>query len=166
MKTKLMQFLIIIVFSTLAVGGNLAFDTKYSIKDIRAHLFHQSTGEINPANLLDGKSHVLWNTPIGEGEALSPSGAVLVVIEIMGPSFSRELDAKLVVKAITGNKTLLDKSLILGDWFCSGNKISLPFLIYGTGCGDLEITARLDGLPDEAMGEGTLTKTIPFRCGE
>jgi hypothetical protein len=42
----------------------------------------------------------------------------------------------------------------------------LPFLVYRTGCGSLEITATLKGVPPAKLKMATLKKSVPFECGE
>ena len=159
-------FAILLLFVVTSVGNNAPYSTKFSIFAIRAHLYYQSTGAINPTNLLDGRAHALWNTPIGGGEARLPSQAVWMLVDIIGPSFSENLGLKLFVNVTNDGRTLLDQTLTLDDWFCECNRLVVPFLIYGTGCGNLEITARLEGLPAEKADIAALKKTIQFACGE
>ena len=166
MKMKAIFFVVILIIMVTMVNSNVENGTKFSIVDLRAFLYFHSTGAVSSINLADGKDHALWNTPIGEGEAGQPSQAVWMLIDIVGPSFSEDSGAILHVTAINGGKTLLDQTQILYDWYCRSNKNIIPFLVYGTGCGDLEISARLDGLPDEKVDNSVLKRTIHFKCGE
>ena len=156
--------LIVLIGATVASGA-WTEDEKYSVAAIHAHLYYQSTGEINPEDLLDGKAHALWNTIIGGGEARKPSCAILVLVDLTGPTFVN-IGGKLAMKATEGEKTLLDQTLSLGIWFNEGQKLVLPFLVYGTGCGKLEITATLQGLPASKVKTAALKKLVPFECGE
>lgn len=137
----------------------------YSIIAMRAHLYYQSSGEISKYDLLDGKHHELWNTRIGEGEAREPSGALWLLVEISEPS--EEIPGgHLALEVTEGEKCLLSQSLRLDKWVYDGNRLFLPFIIYGTGCETIVISARLLGIPAEKMGNSSLIKTIEFKCGE
>jgi len=138
---------------------------KYSVAAIHAHFYYQATGKINPRDLLDGRSHALWNTIIGEGEAREPSAAIMVLVEITGPRFTRS-EGKLRLTAADSKKTLLDQTLELYPWFSTSGKVILPFFVYDTGCEKVKITATLEGIPSSSVDIGTLTRTIPFECGE
>ena len=39
---------------------------------------------------------------------------------------------KLQLKVVANKKTVLDKELVLEDFYGSGKRISVPFLVYGT----------------------------------
>jgi hypothetical protein len=154
-----------VLFCAAVPNGIISEGGKYSVTAIHAHLYYQSTGEINPTDLLDGKGHSLWNTIIGEGEARKPSAAILVLVDLSGPTFWRR-DGTVRLAATDGQKTLLDQTLLLGIWGNEGGKVVLPFLVCGTGCRKLEITATLEGFPDALVETATLKKIVPFKCGE
>ena len=160
MLTSLMVLLGTIVANDVQPGSG-----KYSVAAIHAHLYYQSTGEINSTDLLDGEVHALWNTIIGEGEARKPSAAILVLVDLTGPTFLK-CDGRLRLTATDGEKTLLDQTLLLGIWFNTGGKVVLPFLVCGTGCNELEITATLEDLPATMVETPVLKKVVPFECGE
>ena len=132
---------------------------------MHARLYYQSTGEISPADLLDGKQHALWNTIIGEGEARRPSAAIFVFVDLVGP-WNHHWQGKLRLTAEDGEHTLLNQTIELDFWVQDAGKLVLPFLICGTGCKELELTATLEGLSTDQVDISTLTKTIPFECGE
>jgi hypothetical protein len=156
--------LIVILGTIVGNDARPAFG-KFSIVAIHAHLYYQSTGEINPTDLLDGEDHSLWNTIIGEGEARKPSAAILVLVDLVAPSFLKS-NGRLRLTATDGEKTLLDQALLIDIWIHEGGKVVLPFLVYDTGCRELEITATLEEMPATMIETGTLTKIIPFECGE
>ncbi|HVP91099.1 MAG TPA: hypothetical protein VMS75_07785 [Terriglobales bacterium] len=164
-KTIVKQIGLIILLCAFTTAGTAADTEKFAVAAIHAHLYHESTGEINSTDLLDGKDHALWNTIIGEGEARKPSSTILVLVDLVGPSFLNAHGA-LLLKVSDGEKTLLEKTLSLCDWFNTGNKLVLPFLVYGTGCKKLEITATLQGLPNAQVKTPTLKKLVLFECGE
>jgi hypothetical protein len=59
-------------------------------------------------------------------------------------------------KPTEGKKNLLRQTLMLRTYFSEGN----DFLVYGA------ITAMLRNIPAVALGNATLMKSLPFRCGE
>jgi len=156
--------LLLLLFASLE-RFTWADNSKYSITAIHAHLYHESTGEINKTDLLDGKVHMLRNSVIGEGEGGKPSNAVWILVELVGPTFA-DIKGELSLTAIAGDKILLDQTLKLHKWFNEGGRLVLPFLVYGTGSNILEITATLKGLPAEKVLRTTLKKSIPFEIGE
>jgi hypothetical protein len=156
---------IMLLLGTIAPGSSNQEGGKYSVSAIHAHLYYHATGKINPTDLLDGKIHALWNTIIGEGEAREPSAAIMVLVDLTGRWFA-EREGRLRLTATDRNKTLLDQTLELGLWFNERGKVTLPFFVCGTGCEEVTIIATLEGLPSSKVDTGTLTKIIPFECGE
>ena len=162
---KLLPVFTVLIFSIMASSQDDVF-VKYSIVAIHAHLYYQSSGEISKYDLLDGKHHELWNTIIGEGEAKEPSGALWLLVEITGPGDYGKKGGCLTLEVTGDEKKLLSQTLRIDDWVYNGEKFSLPFIVYGTGCETIEIQARLEGIPKEKLGNSSLSKTIEFRCGE
>ena len=133
----------------------------YKITAMKAMLFYNGTGPFSRDIL--NPPMTLWNTIIGEGEAGAPSEATLVLVEVSGKSsedvkspprkveFTATLDGKVMVKRAT------DIGL-----FSDGGKFYAPFWLYDTGCGKVKITARILGQTQPS----SMTKTIPFECGE
>jgi hypothetical protein len=159
-RLALLQFLL----SSVLVSDAWNQEDKYSLAAIRVYLYYHSTGEIDSRDLLDGKVYNLWNTIIGAGVAQKPSRAVLLLVDLVGPTFAK-IDGELVIKAIAGETTLLESTLSLRDWY-EDEKLVLPFLIYGTGCEKLEISAKLQGFPCAMIRNGMLKKFVPFECGD
>ncbi len=157
--------MLIMFLSAVVMSDAWNQEDKYSIAAIHVYLYYQSTGEIDTTDLLDGKRYNLWNTIIGAGVARKPSCAVWVLVDLSGPTFAK-IGGELVVTATAGETTLLEKTLLLGDWFNEGKRLVLPFLIHGTGCEKLEISATLQGFPGAEVKVGTLKKSVPFGCGE
>jgi len=157
--------MLVIFFISVLVSDARNQEHTYSVAAIHVHLYYQSTGEIDPRDLLDGKEYNLWNTIAGVGVARKPSCAVLVLVDLVGPTFAK-IDGELAMKATAGESILLERTLQLGDWYNAGERLLLPFLIYGTGCDKLEISATLRGFPSSMVKVGTLRKSVPFECGE
>lgn len=160
----IMAWLLIFMISVL-VSDAWNQEDSYSVAAIHVHLYYQSTGEIDSRDLLDGKLYNLWNIIAGMGVARMPSCAVLAVVDLEGPSFEK-IDGELTMKATVGDRTLLERTLQLRDWYSAGRRLSLPFLIYGTGCEELEICATLQGLPSAMVKVGMLKRSVPFACGD
>jgi len=164
---KLIGFMgFMLLFGMIAPGDPNQEGGNYSVAGIHAHLYYHATGKTNPSDLLDGRSHDLWNTIIGAGEAREPSAAIMVLVDLTGRWIAVR-EGRLRLTVTDRNKTLLDQTLELGLWFNERSQVvTLPFFICGTGCEEIEITAKLEGLPASKVETGTLTKTIPFECGE
>jgi hypothetical protein len=179
MKIPIGLLVFMLLLGMIASGGSNQEGGKYSLFAVHAHLYYHATGKISPTDLLDGRSHELWNTIIGEGEAVEPSAAIMVLVDITGPGFHR-CEGRLRLTATAGGedidtlsglkahdkKTLLDQTLELSLWLNEGCKVTLPFLVCGTGCDEVKITAALEDLPASKVEMGILTKKIPFRCGD
>jgi hypothetical protein len=138
---------------------------KYAITDLSAHLYHESSGAFDHANIASERSPHLWNTIIGEGDAGSPSNAMLVLVKVRGRWVSDANPPKLRLIAQDKDGTeLLNKAVDLKAFFSEGSTITVPFIAYGTGCSEIRLTATLIG------GRGTslskLSKKVPFECGE
>ena len=163
---RLIGFLgIMLLLGMIALSAPNQEGGKYSVAAIHAHLYYHATGKTNPTDLLDGRSHALWNTIIGEGEAREPSAAIMVLVDLTGRWFA-EREGRLRLTVTDRKKTLLDQTLELDLWFTERGKVTLPFFVCGTGCEHIEITATLEDLPASQVDTRTVTKTIPFECGE
>jgi hypothetical protein len=156
--------MLMVFFISVSVSDARNREDMYSVAAIHVHLYYQSTGEIDTRDLLDGKEHNLWNTIAGVGVARKPSCSVLVLVDLVGPTFAK-IDGELAMKATAGETTLLERTLQLGDWYAD-ERLVLPFLIYGTGCEKLEISATLQDFPGAKIKVGTLKKSVPFECGD
>lgn len=133
----------------------------FAIEGVHAFLYFHGTGTFGDKDLTAG--HVaLWNTIIGEGDAGAPSTAMLVKVEIGGPSFANQ-DGKVVVVAKAGRKVLAKATFALSDYFDEhARSITLPLLVTGVGCDEVVVSASLSGKGKR----GTATATVPFACGE
>lgn len=133
----------------------------FQVKGIHAFLYFHRTGTFGDRDLTDGKT-ALWNTIIGEGDAGMPATAMLVKVELGGPTFANQ-DGKVVVVAKVGKRTLAKQTFQLADYFEEGGPtITLPMLVTGVGCDEVALTATLSGKGKK----GAATATVPFACGE
>ena len=163
--TKMTLGLFFLVSALISSASARGDNAKYSVTGIHARLFFHGTGKIGTADLLDGNEHHLWNTIIGEGGAGAPSSATWVLVELTGPTFL-QAPGKLEVKATANKKVLLNQTLSFSRYSFDGKNLVLPFLVYDTGCGSLEIAATLKEVPASKLKGATLKRSVPFDCGE
>ena len=164
---RLVGFLgIMLLLAMIAPGSPNQEGGKYSVSAIHAHLYYHASGKIDPTDLLDGKEYNLWNTIGGTGVAKEPSSTIMVLVDLVCPKFAR-CEGRIRLTATDSSNTLLDQTLELSLWYSPPDgKVRLPFFVCGIGCEHVEITATLGDLPASKVDTGTLTKTIPFECGE
>lgn len=134
---------------------------QYAITDVRAHLFY-SHGATFSENLIGNPNfRVLWNTPIGEGEAGAPSSATLVVIEVSGEPGSFEGGRSVDLSVRENKKEIFRRTQTLSVLSDQGHSY-VAFWLYDTGCAPLHISAALLGQRNSSRRAAD----IPFRCGE
>jgi hypothetical protein len=162
-RARLATWLLIVA----AVGSRAAPLTaqgapSFSIGGIQAKLFFQQTGTFSE-DLLAKTDIGLFNTPLGEGWAKSPSNSTLVVVQVNGRpnSYQRGAVVELLVAEGQGARAVvLKKSVRLLD---SGptRSLNVAFWLYNTGCMPLTLRARITGL---SASPAEMTKRIPFQC--
>lgn len=134
----------------------------YRITAIKAMLFYEQTGTFS-RDILAKPEMGLWNTIIGEGEAGSPSGSTLVMVEVTGkkggdgPTTPRKVE----LTATDSKKVVLKRAVDIGLLEESG-KFYAAFWLYDTGCNRIKLSARIIGQTQPSA----MTRTIPFECGE
>jgi hypothetical protein len=133
----------------------------FKITAIKAMLFFDEKGTFSD-DLLTHPDMALWNTIIGEGAAGSPSNSTLVLVEVSGKYNPNEAapNRKVDFTATGGGKVLLRKmaDIRIGE----NGKYYAAFWLYDTGCDKIKLSARLTGQSQPS----SMTKTIPFQCGE
>lgn len=133
----------------------------YKIAGIKAMLFYDDTGKFS-RDVLAKPNFTFWNTVIGEGNAEGPSNSTLVLIELAGdPTTSAPAVRKIELTATASGKVILKRTSSIGLFSRTG-KFYAPFWLYETGCQPIKLTARVLGQSQPA----SLTRTIPFACGE
>ena len=134
----------------------------YKITAIKAMLFYDGKGTFS-RDVLTKPDFRFWNVIIGEGEAEGPSNSTLVLIEVTGhPSRDEASPSRSIVfTATSGGKVLLRKVTRIG-LFSDEGKFYAGFWLYDTGCQPIKISARIVGQTQPS----SLSKTIPFACGE
>lgn len=144
-----------------AKARKIAVQPPFKITAIKAMLFYEEKGTFSD-DLLTQPDLALWNTIIGEGSAGSPSNSTLVMVEVTGKYNPDEAapNRKVDFTATAGGKVLLRKlaDIRIGK----DDKYYAAFWLYDTGCDKVKLSARLTGQTQPS----SMTKTIPFACGE
>ena len=148
---------------TFSIAGGAGADTKplYSIESVRAHFYYQGSGTFSDSDLFD-PALVLRNTIGGAGDAKEPSGAVLVLVKMSG-SFLAETKGRIELDASADGQKFPHQSIPLNTLFSEAGTVTAPFLIYDSPCWPLTLEIRLVGVSAKPV---SVTRTIPFRCGE
>lgn len=101
-------------------------------------------GTLSAFDVLNDKSIALWNTIIGEGDAMKPSKNT--VLKLIG-----NLDG-ISIKVNNGNKLVIDTIIIHSDKY-------MEYVIKETGCAEIYVKITKNRIP-------IYNDTIPFHCGE
>jgi hypothetical protein len=112
-------------------------------------------------DLVSGKVG-LWNTIIGEGDAEAPSSTTVVIVDVVGPSFPSGTQGTISMIAKDEKRLLRRETVKLEEFFSEGPKLSIPFVVIGTGCGTLKVEVELT-VKDK---KDRLVKTVEYSCGE
>ena len=131
-----------------------------AIASVSAHLYYHGSATLESRDLL--ATQTLWNTIIGEGDAAEPSGTTLFKVVLSGVAELTGGKVELVARA--GKKVVSKQRVALDDYVTEkGKTVTVPFLVYGTGCEPLAVSFALTG------GKRRLDQrqiAIPFACGE
>lgn len=130
------------------------------IAAIRAYAYLSETGLVDSRELVTS-GIALWNTPTGGGDIRSPTEITLVVVELAG-KYEAERREKLVLRAVI-NATERSRTELPLDLYWEGESVKVPFLVYGTGCDELWLSAELLKNGKEVQFQ---TARVPFTCGE
>lgn len=146
---------------TLALAGPR--QATYGVAAIHAYFYYHSTGTTGDKDLTAGNL-TLWNSMIGAGAAGgTPSTTVLVLTELVGPSFAN-VPGTLVVEARIGTTTLARQAYDVADFLEeTASRILIPLLLIKVACEEVTVTANLT--MNGANVPAKLAK-IPFKCGE
>lgn len=157
-----LQLIIQTILLVILTPPEGAAQDKYQIQAVRAYFYYHETGDYSTDDLV--ANHISpWNSIIGEGPAGQASSAILILVEIAGPSFVSGTKGTVELKAATSVKTLLQQKVPLGTFFSESRKIVIPFIVYGTGCEKLHLTASI---VTPTGGKHSRTADIAFECGE
>jgi hypothetical protein len=133
----------------------------YKIMGIKAMLFYDGKGTFS-RDVLAKPDFSFWNTVIGGGDAEGPSNSTLVLVEISGNPSRDEASPprKIEFTATAAGKVVLKRTSDIGLF--KDGKFYSGFWLYDTGCQPIKISARILG----QMQPSSMSKTIPFKCGE
>lgn len=134
----------------------------YKITTVKAMLFYDKKGTFS-RDIFAKPDFVLFNTVAGEGDAESASTATLVLVEVTGrlPKEEKPPNRKVELTAKAAGKIILKRAIYIG-LYEDDTKFYAAFWLYDTGCERIELTARIIGQTPAS----SVTKTIPFACGE
>lgn len=155
--------LLVLAFdSTGSASKRVSATPPYKVTAIQAKLFYSDKGTFS-RNVLAKPDFRFWNTVIGEGDAEGPSDSTLVLVEVSRKSSEGEtpLLRKVELTAVARGKVLLKRTIEVGV-FSDDDKFYAAFWLYDTGCAPVKLTARIVGQTQPS----SMSKTIPFECGE
>ena len=134
----------------------------YKITAIQAKLYYHDKGTFS-RDVLVKPDFAFWNVIIGAGDAEGYSDSTLVLVEVSGKSVEDPTEPvrKVELTAVAKGRVLLKRALAVG-LFSDDHKFYAAFWLYDTGCEPVKLTARILGQSQPS----SLTKTIPFECGE
>jgi hypothetical protein len=148
-----------VVALALAVTLPRAAFADASLDALTTHLYYHHTATVDDR---EASGLQLWNTMIGEGDARSASATTIVHVTVSGAETLDRGSVELVARA--GKKRLFRQRVSLDDYVAvRGKAMVVPFVLYGTGCQSLAVTATL-AAGKRAVGERTVV--LPFACGE
>jgi len=169
--TKFFLFLLLMVSVCLNLTVSAQTRTPpYKITAIKAMLFYDGKGTFS-RDVLAKPDFTFWNTIIGEGDAEGPSNSTLVLVEVTGKPDSDEPLRKIEFTASyqyyirqVARTVSIKRAVEIGSIgsFDKPDKSYIAFWLNNTGCYPIKITARIIGQAQPS----TMSKTIPFGCGE
>ncbi|HEV2914035.1 MAG TPA: hypothetical protein VGX92_12205 [Pyrinomonadaceae bacterium] len=128
----------------------------FEIKSMQARLFMSRDGSLGEDLFASDEARILWNIGVHYS-----SDSVLVIVEIAGPPDEREPYRRLALTATSGRRVLLNGSVPIYNFFDDA-RYHAAFIVHGTGCEPVKLTARILGQRKPA----TMTRLINFQCGE
>jgi hypothetical protein len=163
-----MQKLIIPTFIVLAMSLS-AFaqaKTNHKISEVRAYLMYEENGEISK-NILEG-NFALWNVIIGEGDSQGHASSTLVHVIVSTDGKTSKTSPVLQFSAVSedGKRVNYKKTFEYNFPTEGASKVFVPFLLHDTGCQKIKLTAKLVEKNVSTKVYQTITKKIPFACGE
>jgi len=134
----------------------------FSIESIRAYFYYHETSTFGQEDLASGRL-ALRNSIIGEGDAEHPSSTTLVMVSLSKCASCPRADSLEFTAVDSDGKKITESAVPLSSYFSQDKQLTIPFLLYGAGCGSIELKAAIVGR-DGARSESTAV--LPFVCGE
>jgi hypothetical protein len=130
-----------------------------TIDSLTTHLYYHHTGTVDDR---EASGLQLWNTMIGGGDAKAASATTIVHVAVSGAETLDRGSVELVARA--GKKRVFKQRVSLDDYVAvRGKAMVVPFVLYGTGCQSLAVTATVTAGKRTVGGK---TVVLPFACGE
>jgi hypothetical protein len=157
--------------------GEAASSPRAEVRSIRASPYYVASGELrSAANLFDPRvvlRNILIFPPEGRDAAKResvpdwdvPIGTTVTFAQFEIVSASTEETPRVRLRAETAAGTLVEKQLDLRKISGKSRTWIVPLLIYGTGCEPLRLSATVY-IGSSERPEHSLSRTIPFSCGE
>jgi hypothetical protein len=134
----------------------------YEVRGIRAYFYYTGSGTFDLREDLNETGHVMRNVMIGEGMAEHPTSTTLVLVDLMGPAFGGGTKGSVTLVATNDDREMHRSSVPLMYLFTGTDSATVPFLVYGTGCGKLKLFASVES--EELRADRSTV--IRFSCGE
>jgi hypothetical protein len=134
-------------------------DAAAELTGVTASLVYDEDGMVDDRDLTSGKL-ALWNTPIGEGDAGRPSTSMFAIVRVKRSNSSArlgELAVTLRVWAQASGRLIFHERAVVPP--VVKDRVTVPFLIRGTGCEPLRVEAGIAGV------RVAVQRTINFKCG-
>jgi hypothetical protein len=163
-----MKKFIILTILVLAMCVSAFAQTKSShkIAGVQAHLMYEENGTLSK-DILQGE-FALWNVIIGEGDATGHSSSTLVYIVVSTDGKEIKTNPVMQFSAVSedGKRVNYKKTFEYNFPTEGASKVFVPFLLHDTGCQPITLTAKLVEKNVPTKVYQTMTKKIPFACGE
>lgn len=143
----------------LPACAQAAGQSRPAIGEVTAKLYYRDSGTFSE-NVIDNPSFRFWNAVVGGGSAKGAVDAVLVTVklDVAPDSYSTTDTLHVVVRDTSG--IVVERRSVVGHGHIG--TILEAYWVYRAGCVPLTITASLR----REREYQSVTKRIPFRCGE
>jgi hypothetical protein len=140
--------------------------SSHKISEVRAHLVYEENGELS-RDILKGE-FALWNVIIGEGDAEGHSSSTLVYVVVETDGKATKTNPVLQFSAVSADGKRVNYKKTFEYIFPTEgvSRVFVPFLLHDTGCQKIKMTARLVEKNVPTKIYQTVSKEIPFNCGE
>jgi len=152
-KVYYLIFFLCLTFKTLAIDA-------VKIKNIDVLLFYNTKGKWSEN--ISSKTHLLWNSIIGEGAADFLATDTLFVVNLTSKSLGQNVSVALKVLSGKGKKQEKIIELSKDIRFADSKEYSIPLLVNNTGCTPIVLEVLLNTGGKEIKE----AKSLPFACGE
>ena len=155
-----------ILVLAMSIAAFAQTKSSHKITGVQAHLLYEENGTLS-RDVLKGE-FALWNVIIGEGDAEGHSSSTLVYIVVLTDGKEIKTNPVLQFSAVSedGKRVNYKKTFEYNFPTEGASKVFVPFLLHDTGCQPITMTAKLVEKTVPTKVYQTITKKIPFACGE